>query len=191
MSTHSLRLDAGGSENLISEDEIHYYSGDVDEDHSFFVPKYAPFFADEFIMKKRNPNGTWSLMVLDDDYSFGNKFEEISLYTASTIYGTVLLSNAFIGFNTFKIESYRTLGGSCSGNNSSVVREALALIKKPAKIEWGNVTPFKKELPPKPHLIPANTILEHNATITLLNTVAEGDKPGTNLQAMQTLIANL
>lgn len=121
--------------------------------HNYFVPRYAPFFANNFVIVDM---ATGEPLNLGDDYLLTHEYQEGTYNVNQPIYGSVtLVDPARTG--TFSLV-YQTLGGPFTTEASQSIENGLALLHDLTTIDWSELTNVPDTFPLTPHNHPVTEV---------------------------------
>lgn len=118
-------------------------------DYHYVIPKFAPFFEDNFTIKLQYPSGATRNLVYGVDYYFSNQFLDASKACAKPIYGSI----SFLDTDTAGILSisYNTVGGMWNITTSEITRILTEEMRNPRTTTWEQITNLPQRFPVVDH----------------------------------------
>jgi hypothetical protein len=118
-------------------------------DYHYVIPKFAPFFEDNFTIKLQYPSGATRNLVYGVDYYFSNQFLDASKACAKPIYGSI----SFLDTDTAGILSisYNTVGGMWNIDVSEITRILAEEMRNPRTTTWEQITNLPVRFPVVDH----------------------------------------
>ena len=107
-------------------------------DYHYVVPKFAPFFATNMIIRLQYPDSTVRLLTHGVDYYLSHQFLDASRACASPIYGSI----SFLDTDSAGILSitYQTVGGMWTLSTEEITRILAEELRNPRITTWEQVT---------------------------------------------------
>lgn len=144
-------------------------------DYYLLVPRFAPFFVDNF-KASISVNGVTRDLVEDVDFSFALSYVAGTRTTGKSLYGGITLHN--LELNGIVSLSYQTLGGAHVADRLEVLTRLSDMVYNPRTTLWDNVSGVPCALPPKPHFQDYDTFYSQEKVVEALQEIA--DAIGTN-----------
>lgn len=144
---YPLDLSGVSSANYVV-DEIHTVSEGHFRDYFFIVPKFGPFYTDNFRMSIVVNNLTRELTE-DVDYSFALSYVTGTRITGKAMYGAVTLNN--LELNGLLKISYQTVGGDQVVDSLSILSFLADKAYNPRTTIFDLVSNIPNAFPPTPH----------------------------------------
>lgn len=138
----------------------HYY---------FIVPKFAPYFAKNIVIKLREPDG--SLKILDEniDYYLVMPFTGASRSLGLPLYGGVVFN---LNYRSGIVEvDYNTLGGEWVADSNYVLNFLATKAYNPRSIYWDQVTNIQNTFPPNLHNVDYDDITGQGEIIKAISDI--------------------
>lgn len=145
--TYPLDLTGNNPANLV-RNEIHTVSESRFRDYFFIVPKFAPFYVDNFSLSISINNNVTPLQE-DVDYSFALQYVTGTRVTGKAMYGAVTLHN--LNLNGILLMDYQTIGGDQVADRLVVLTTLADRVYNPRTTIWDILTNVPNALPPTPH----------------------------------------
>lgn len=136
--------------------------------HNYFVPRYAPFFANNFVIID---TASGEPLELGDDYVLTHKYEEGTFNVNQDIYGSVTLKDP-ARTGTFSLV-YQTLGGDFTNESSQSIENGLALLHDLTTIDWSELTSVPETFPLTPHNHPVTEVEAVTEMLSQLTLIRE------------------
>lgn len=130
------------------QDELHTVSEGHFRDYFFIVPKFSPFYVDNFKMTL-TVNGVTRELVEDVDFSFALSYVTGTRVTGKALYGAITLHNLEI--NGLLKVSYQTVGGDQVADSLSVLAFLADKAYNPRTTIFDLVINTPNAFPPTPH----------------------------------------
>lgn len=129
--------------------------------HNYFIPRYAPFFANNFVIID---TASGEPLEPGDDYVLTHKYEEASFNINQEVYGSVTLKDPSRS-GTFSLV-YQSLGGEFTNDSTQSVEDGLALLHDLTTIDWSELVNTPETFPLTPHNHP---VTEVEAVVEMLS----------------------
>jgi len=131
--------------------EILKLSGD--NNRKEFVPRYAPFFAHGFVLRRQ---GDPDPLKLNVDYAFAHSFDRFIEKYNRNVFGSVVTLKDFSN-EVLVIDKYSTIGGPFTMNEVAFAQLVANIVNAPRIIDWEDLdeTTVPTEWPQDPHDHPA------------------------------------
>ncbi|WP_396190498.1 hypothetical protein [Flavobacterium sp.] len=145
--TYALDTSGVNPSNLVSG-EIHTVSEAQFRDYYFIVPKFAPFFVDNFQLLSIR-DGVEYVLTEDVDYSFALPYITGTRVTGKQMYGALTLHNQDL--DGILSTRYQTVGGDQVCDRLYVLTYLADKAYNPRTTVWDVVTNVPNAFPPVPH----------------------------------------
>lgn len=131
-----------------------------------FVPRFAPFFGRNFVIKKK---GTNAPLVLGTDYVFAHTFDKFIQEFNRNVFGSVVLLKPFL--NEEIVIEYDTIGGPFVLDENAFIELATGILANPREAQWEDLINVPTEWPPEPHEHPADQVYDYLEMMTALRSL--------------------
>lgn len=118
-------------------------------DYHYVIPKFAPFFENNFTIRMQFPDGSSRDLVYGRDYYFSNQFLDASRACAKPIYGSI----SFLDTDTAGILSisYNTVGDKWNLTPEEISRILAEETRNPRITTWEQITYLPERFPVVDH----------------------------------------
>lgn len=125
--------------------EQHVITAQNFRDYHYVIPKFAPFFEDNIVIKLQYPNGTSRNLTRGIDYYFSNQFLDASRACAKPLFGSI----SFLDTDTAGILSitYNTVGGMWNITVAEMTRILAEEMRNPRTTTWEQITNLPQRFP--------------------------------------------
>ena len=130
-------------------DEIHTLTEINSNTYNIIIPKFAPFYLDNFILKHVDMNGIETVLTEDVDYYNCLPFIGGTRSVGKMLYGGISFNNAFVN-GIIKV-TYQSLGDKWVANSEYVLTRLAELVYNPRTTVWDVLTNVQEVFPPLPH----------------------------------------
>lgn len=183
--TYPLDMSGNNPANLITG-ELHTVNESYFKDYYFIVPKFAPFYVDNFSLSI-TINGNTTLLQEDVDYSFALQYVTGTRVSGKAMYGAVTLHN--LNLNGILSMNYQTIGGDQVADRLLVLTTLADKAYNPKTTIWDILTNVPNSLPPTPHYQDYDQFFGQEELVTKLGEIR--DAIITNSSLTQQNIQNL
>lgn len=140
-------------------------------DYHYVIPKFAPFFEDNFSVKRKLLDGTVQQLVPGIDYYFANQFLDASRACAKPVYGSVsFLDTDAAGIITI---NYYTVGGMWNITVEEIARILAEETRNPRITAWEQVTYLPERFPVVDHEWDLTDMVGEKEVVSAIETVRE------------------
>lgn len=155
-------------------------------DFNFIVPRFAPFFRRDLVVRN---SSTGARLRANVDYYFGFRFDQILVSgSMQPVYGAIVFNDRTLSGNV-DID-YQTLGGEFVLSESQVLEIAANKRIDPRTVTWGSIVDLPTEFPPIPHRINSEDMTGMSEVVASNYSIAEAIREG-NVKAMQALMEHV
>jgi hypothetical protein len=154
--------------NLIT-DEIHIVSDINQNTYKTIIPKFAPFFMDNLVVKYVDMLNVETVLVEDVDYSLSLIYLAASRSIAKTVFGGITIINNYVN-GMIKI-TYQTMGGSWVADSDYVLTKLAEMLYNPRIVVWDVVTNVQQTFPPIVHDQSLDYVYGYQDLITAINSL--------------------
>ena len=193
MPTVTYPFDSTGSAatNLVTN-ELHTLTEVNSTTYRILVPKFAPFYVNNFQMVYKTTDGVVTPLTEGVDFEFVFLYIGASRSIGMPVYGSISLLNELTD-GYIEIVQYQTLGGDWCCDRQYVLEYLADIVFNPRRLPWERLTNVQAVFPPINHDQSMDWIKGHDDLIQcinqLANTIALG--VGQREQNMSLLIRNL
>ena len=146
------------------KNEVIKTSGIVDRVE--FIPRYAPFFSKDFVLRRQ---GTATPLTLGVDYVFGHTFGRfISRYKRNAFTSVIMLKSVP---GEVLLGDYGTIGGPFILNDAAFVELVANIGNSPRIVDWDDLTGVPTGFPADPHEQPATQTFDYEEMMTQLKSL--------------------
>lgn len=186
--TYPLDLTGIAPSNLIT-DEIHVLTEINENTYRIIIPKFAPFYLDNFKVKHTDIGGVTRELIPDVDYTICLPYIDGSRSVGKMLYGGVTINTDLIN-GVIKID-YQTIGGEWTADSAYVLERLYELVYNPRTTVWDIVTNKPNQFPPTDHAQHMDTVFGHIHLIDAINNIANtvGGSPSTSSGYMSHVFA--
>lgn len=131
-----------------------------------FIPRAAPFFSRNFVLKVR---GSATPLKLGVDYVFGHTFDRFIFKYSRNAFGSVILLKPFT--NTVLEASYDNIGGPFILDEIAFAETVANIVNMPRQALWEDVVDVPLEFPSDPHEHPASQTYDYIEMFTALRSL--------------------
>jgi len=170
------------SDNLVTG-ELHAVNELNHKDRFYIVPKFAPFFIDDFVLLLQESNG-WRTLAEGVDFYFTLPFIAGTRSIGKPLYGGIALNiNDVSGVVSL---SYRTLGGSWVADQNYVLTFLAQRAYNPRVTYWDTVTNVQDTFPPINHTVAYDDIKGQGDVVESLDGIIRAivDRPNNDLRIL-------
>ena len=130
--------------NRISNEQ-HVITAQNFRDYHYVIPKFAPFFENNFTIKLQYPNGNVRELKRGVDYYFSNQFLDASNACAKPIFGSI----SFLDTDTAGILSitYNTVGDKWNITVADITRILAEEMRNPRTTAWEQILNLPSRFP--------------------------------------------
>lgn len=174
--------------NLVKQ-ELHATAESQFRDYRFIVPKFAPFYVDNFKLGYLD-NGTVVPLVEDVDFSFCIPYVTGTRVTGKAMYGAVTLHN--LNINGILTMDYQTVGGDQIADQTAVLTFLADKAYNPRTTIWDIITNAPNAFPPSPHYQDYDTVYGQEALVGKLAEIRDAIATNSSLTsaAIRDFLAN-
>lgn len=152
-------------------DEPHVLTEVNDATYRTFVPVFAPFYQDNFVLKSVDTLGNESTLQRDIDYVLTLPYLSASRSIGKMVWGGVAINSSIVN-GSLKM-TYQTLGGDYVAD-ADVVREKLwELAINPRVVSWEVIANKPELFPPINHDHDLSDMMGTEEVVEAINNVAE------------------
>lgn len=156
-------------------------------DRREFVPRHAPFFARDFILKKK---GSTTPLVVGSDYVFAHSFDRFIADKNRNVFGSVVLLKDFTSDEL--VGDYDTIGSPFTLDIVTYGELVTNILTAPRYASWENLLPesVPEAWPSDPHEHPISETYDYTDMMVALKSLvlAVLDKDPTNNLDTRTLL---
>lgn len=169
MPTYALDTTGASSANKITA-EAHTLSQSDQPDYHIVVPRWAPFFADDCIVKFTPPSQPQVTLTEGIDYIFTHHYIGASRACAKPIYGSINILDMSKAGQVHV--TYQTLGGDYTLDENALLEILANRLYNPRSVSWEVIAEVPEVFPPTPHawklvdMIGATELIESITGIT-------------------------
>lgn len=114
-------------------------------DYHYVIPKFAPFFENNFTIRIQFPDGATRTLIKGQDYYLSNQFIDASRACAKPIYGSIsFLDTSLYGILSI---SYNTVGGIWNITPQEITRILAEELRNPRTTTWEQITYLPQRFP--------------------------------------------
>lgn len=141
-----------------------------------FVPRYAPFFSNEFKLYRRDDPNPLKLGV---DYVFAHPFDKFIKDWNRNVFGSVVLLKEFAG--EVLEADYSTIGGPFTFDTQEYIEFIANILNQPRRLSWEDLDPnsIPDAWPPAPHDHPVSNTYDYqemlDAVTSLIGVIMDAD----------------
>jgi len=135
--------------NLVSGEQ-HVLTASNYKDYQLIIPRYAPFFESDLVMRFQNANGEIRPLIKGMDYYLGYQFQTASLSTGKRLFGVIYFLDKTLQ-GVVMIDTYRTLGGDWNIDTNKIAEILADKSKNPLITSWEEVNDLPVYFPPVSH----------------------------------------
>lgn len=157
------------STNLV-RNETHTTTEANFRDYRFIVPKFAPFFTNNLVVKHQAEDGTVTTLEHNKDYSEALPYVAAQRSLGKAVYGAITLSNEVA--NGLISVTYQTIGGTWVCDAQYVLEYLAEKAYNPRVTIWDNVTNVQDLFPVIDHYEPYDSIYGQDYLIESVNQIA-------------------
>lgn len=172
MNIYDYPYDSTGTnpDNRINE-EAHRVQPPTDyNDVSFIVPRAAPFFKQNFVIRLNDPvNGR--VLLPDVDFIFTHAFPEMLEAIGKLVYGSIMFLNP--QFSGMVYLSYNTVGGEFTLDDVSIIETLTRSLYNARFVTWGQIKGIPQSYPPLDHPHDFREAKGFNDLIVAINSLAQ------------------
>lgn len=139
----------GVAESNFIKDEVHTLTEINDATYRFIIPKFAPFYLNNFKLKYDDSNGTIIDLVEHVDYDLCLPYIGATRSIGQVVYGAVTIYNNYVN-GVLKID-YQTVGGKWIADPNYVLKFLAEKAYNPRVVVWDIVTNVQETFPPTDH----------------------------------------
>lgn len=178
------------SDNRIVNESVSVNPPTSIQDHSYFIPRATPFFADSMVVRDGKGPGARTL-VENVDYWCVIDFVSASVALKKRICAGIALLDS--GYNGTLYITYQTLGGNFSLDDKSVMEELVRRRYTSIHISYEQIINLPAGFAPALHEHNVKDMIGFGSVVTSLNGIKEAleAKPGSFGALAQTLHAHL
>lgn len=171
MPTVSYPLDTTGMAltNLVSGEE-HGLTEVNDDTYDIIIPKFAPFYLDNFAAYHVSELGLITPLDKDVHYYFALPYMGASRSIGKMLYGGVSINTDFEGGQI--VLTYQTLGGNWTADPTHVLKRLAELVYNPKTTVWDAVTNRPNQFPPINHSLNISEVYGQKELIDAINALA-------------------
>ena len=170
------------------QNEIHPLTEVNAAPYRIIVPKFAPFYVDNFALRHIDSVGVSHPLQLDVDYYHTLLWMGGSNSIGKVLYGGVAIRTDLIEGNLSM--DYQTIGGDWTADPSVVYETMAEIIYNDRIISWDQVSNRPVVYPPTVHAQHMDTVFGHEQLIEAIREVATtiGSMPSQSLPLVQHLL---
>lgn len=113
--------------------------------YHYVIPKFAPFFENNFTIRIQFPDGQTRTLIKGQDYYLSNQFIDASRACAKPIYGSIsFLDTSLYGVLSI---SYNTVGGMWNLTAQEITRILAEEMRNPRTTTWEQITYLPQRFP--------------------------------------------
>lgn len=176
----SFSLDTTGQDpaNLISN-ELHTVTSVNANTYRLLIPKFAPFYLDNFELVHTDSQG--NVKILDEGVDFIHVLPYLagSRSIAKMLYGAVSLTDELIDGSLSM--TYQILGGDWIGDRTHVLEQFINYLYNPILVTWDQVTNVQDLFPPINHDVSTEQLYSHEDLINAMNQIRDAIITGPQL----------
>lgn len=135
----------------------------------YFVPKAAPFFEEDVVVKHV---ASGAILTKGVDYQYGLSYNQATQQVLKPVYGAISILNSDYN-GTFEIE-YRTMGGEFTLDTQTITEILINLLTDPRTVSWDRIVDPPLVFPPIHHLQQIQDFVNFDDAVAAMN--ALGDK---------------
>ncbi|UGO54030.1 putative virion structural protein [Serratia phage vB_SmaM_Haymo] len=155
-------------------------------DFNFVVPRFAPFFRRDIVVRN---SSTGARLRPNVDYYFGFRFDQILVSgSMQPVYGAIVFNDRTLSGN-IEID-YQTLGGEFVLSESQVLEILANKQIDPRTVTWGSIVDLPTEFPPIPHRVNAEDMVGMSEVVASNYNIADAIREG-NVKAMEALMEHI
>ncbi|ATA65393.1 YomR [Serratia phage vB_SmaM_ 2050HW] len=155
-------------------------------DFNFVVPRFAPFFRRDIVVRN---SSTGARLRPNVDYYFGFRFDQILVSgSMQPVYGAIVFNDRTLSGN-IEID-YQTLGGEFVLSESQVLEILANKLIDPRTVTWGSIVDLPTEFPPIPHRVNAEDMVGMSEVVASNYNIADAIREG-NVKAMEALMEHI
>lgn len=130
--------------NLIPGERFTIASGNATE-YTTIIPSYAPFFLESAVFEKKNPDQSWSVLQLGEDYYYSYPFLSAQRATSKAVAGGLTFTDpSFLGEVRL---NYQTVGGSWVTKQAQNDLILATRLGNPGAVAWEQVANYSGPFP--------------------------------------------
>lgn len=129
------------------QNEIHTVTAINGVDHNYFIPDWAPFYAESVVVFDRT---TAEPLTENVDYVFGYEFKDASTKVGKSIYGAIILTDPQ-RTGSFSLR-YQSLGGDYVDETTLAIENGVAALQSLVYRDWSEIVNLPAVFPPTPHM---------------------------------------
>ncbi|UQT03118.1 short tail fiber protein [Serratia phage vB_SmaS-Totoro] len=155
-------------------------------DFNFVVPRFAPFFRRDLVIRNAS---TGAKLRANVDYYFGFRFDQILVSgSMQPVYGAIVFNDRTLSGN-IEID-YQTLGGEFVLSESQILEILANKQLDPRTATWGSIVDLPEEFPPIPHRTNAEDMVGMSEVVSSNYDIADAIREG-NVKSMQALMEHI
>lgn len=152
-------------------DELHTLTEVNANTYRIFIPAFAPFYLDNFVLKHIDTLGNEIILIPDVQYTLCLLYEGATRSTGKQVYGGISIADSIIN-GTLKV-TYQTIGGEWTADPNYVLNALAELVYNPRTTVWDVVTNKPNQFPPTVHNHHMDTIFGHEALIQSIDNLSD------------------
>ena len=165
-------LDTTGLANInLITDELHTLTEVNNSTYRILIPKFAPFYLDNFEIKHTDSVGNTIVLIEGIDYHLCLPYIGATRSIGKMLYGAISINTAFLN-GVLKI-TYQTLGGDWIADIDYVLEALSEHIYNPRTTVWDIVTNKTNTFPPINHDQSLDYVVGHQELINAINDLAD------------------
>lgn len=155
--------------NLIANEQ-QVINGNQNSDFLFIVPKFAPFFENDFVLSLTDVSGVTRRLDKDVDYFLSHNFTEASLSYGKRVYGSVTMNNLLL-VGVLSV-TYRSVGGPWTLDANGIARMLADKVHNPRVASWAQINGLPYAFPVIDHPYDYNSLVGQEQVVASLNSIA-------------------
>ncbi len=140
---------SGNAATNLVRDEPQILTQINDDPFRYFIPNFAPFYQNNFVLKARNNLGVYTTLRAGIDYNFCMKYIGATRANGMMVWGGIYIINKEIQGTL--LVTYQCLGGAWSANRDYVLQVIEENNFNPRRCAWDQLTNVPDKFPPSGH----------------------------------------